>query len=117
MAYSVFMNTPQSGQFRWIIFKEAGDWIGAALEFNIVVTGEDPRVVEAELNEAVVGYLESTRAIKGFRPQQINAVLNQETDEEYETRWNNAQQNIQADTPSPLSSDIYKFWVANLAVA
>ena len=84
------MNTTQRGHYRWMIFKDAasGEWVGVALEFNIVVTGDDPQVVEAELTEAVVGYLESAKkAEKGFRPEHVNAVLNQSIDEEYEMRW------------------------------
>ncbi len=112
------MNTPQFGQYRWIIFKDGREWVGTALEFNITIVGDDPRVVEAELSEAVVGYLEATKkATKGLRPQQINAVLNQEADEEYETRWAEARQSTQSSVPSPLSRDIYKFGATNLAAA
>ena len=114
------MNTPNTGQFRWVIFKEAKDWIGAALEFNIVVTGTDPRVVEAELNEAVLGYLESAKGLKGIRPHQINGILNQKADVEYENRWQTAQETgreaAKGNVPSPLSPDIYKAGIANLAV-
>ena len=53
------MNTPKQGTYRWMIYKEGDSWIGVVMEFNIVVTGEDPRMVEIELNEAVIGYLES----------------------------------------------------------
>lgn len=111
------MNTVNKGRFRWLVFRDGTAWIGAALEFNIVVTGDDPRVVEAELHEAVRGYLESAKKIKGFRTQQINATLNQEADAEYEDRWSMARKAMQTSTPSPLSSDIYKAGIANLAVA
>lgn len=97
-----------------MIFKEGSSWIGVAMEFNIVVTGDDPRVVEAELQEAVLGYLESARKLKkGFREQQVNTILNQETSKEYEDRWI-AAYNQNGDTPSPIS-DFYKFGVSNLA--
>jgi hypothetical protein len=113
------MNTLQSGQFRWIIFKDAESnaWIGAALEFNIVVTGEDPRLVELELNDAVVGYLEAAKKVKGFRPQQINTILNQEAEAGYESRWAASQEVNKEGVLSPLSADIYKAGVANLAFA
>ena len=113
------MNTVNSGTYRWMIFKDGDTWIGVALEFNIVVTGDDPKVVECELQEAVIGYLESAKKIKkGFRPHQVNSLLNQTTDEEYETRWTNATQakapKRERSVPSPFS-DIYKVGISNLA--
>ncbi|MDO8518016.1 MAG: hypothetical protein Q7S26_01850 [bacterium] len=76
------MNTLRSGRYRWMVYKEGDTWVGVALEFNIVVTGSDPKVVEIELQEGVLGYLESARKVKGFRTQQVESVLNQETDED-----------------------------------
>jgi len=99
--------------YRWMIYREGDTWIGVALEFNTVVTGSDPKVVEIELQEAVLGYLESARKVKGFRTQQVESVLNQEADEEYENRWTNATQT--QNVPSPFSEEIYKAGVANLA--
>ena len=96
-----------------MIFKEGDSWIGVALEFNIVVSGDDPKAVKYELQEAVLGYLESAKDLKGFRTHQVNTLLNQEADEEYESRWAHATQTNNS-TPSPLS-DIYKAGVANLA--
>lgn len=102
-----------------MIFREDDAWFGVALEFNIVVEGDDPRVVEAELQEAVIGYLEAAKKLqKGFRPQQVDAILNQEVDEEYETMWSRATQSaesLKGAVPSPFS-DIYKVGVANLAI-
>lgn len=111
------MNTPQKGQFRWMIFKDAKSWVGAALEFNIVLTGDDPRVVEADLNEAVLGYLESAKKLKGVRSQKVYEILNQVPAGEYEERWAAARKSMQTSVPSPLSSDMYKFGIANLATA
>ena len=105
-----FMNTLDHGSYRWMIFKEGDAWFGVALEFNIVIDGEDPRVVELELQEAVLGYLESVKKVKGFRPQTVEPVLNQETDQEYEMMWAQGQ----AREPSPFS-DIYKLGISNLA--
>src|SRR3989344_8644086 len=107
------MNTVANGAYRWMIFKEADAWVGVALEFNITVTGEDPRVVEVELQEAVLGYIESAKKIKGFRSQQVNSLLNQTTDEEYETRWDRATPSKAprgGNVPSPYS-DIYKMGI------
>ena len=100
-----------------MIFKEGKSWIGAALEFNIVLTGDDPRVVEAELNEAVLGYIESVKKMKGIRPEKIYPVLNQKSPEEYEKRWATARKSLQTSVLSPLSFDMYKFGIANLATA
>ena len=109
------MNTMKSGIYRWMIFRDGTVWIGVALEFNIVVTGDDPKIVEFELQEAVLGYLESLKKTKGFRNAQVNAALNQKTEIEYESRWAHAIQAKQGSTsiPSPLS-DVYKAGVANL---
>jgi len=114
------MNTVKSGAYRWMIFRDGDTWVGVALEFNIVITGDDPKVVEIELHEAVLGYLESAKKLKkGFRESQINATLNQEADQEYEVRWISATQARQAavdkNIPSPLSADIYKAGISNLA--
>lgn len=101
-----------------MIFKEDDTWIGVALEFNLVVTGNDPKVVEIELQEAVLGYLESAKKTKGFRTQQINSVLNQEADEEYESRWTQATQARanQKGIPSPIVG-VYKAGIGSLAIA
>jgi hypothetical protein len=70
------MNTIKNGSYRWMVFKEGDSWIGVALEFNIVVDGSDPRIVDIELQEAVLGYLESAKALKnGFRTEQINIII------------------------------------------
>jgi len=108
------MNTPKQGTYRWMIYKEGDSWIGVVMEFNIVVTGEDPRMVEIELNEAVIGYLESVKKIKGFRDGQINPILNQMTEQEYENLWTSATSKDQRAVPSPLS-DIYKLGIGSLA--
>lgn len=108
------MNTVKNGKYRWMIF------VGVALEFNIVVTGKDPRVVEIELQEAVLGYLESAKKLKGFRIRQVSALLNQKADSEYEEKWTQAKQIFA--TPKrgnvvPPLSDIYKAGFSSLAVA
>jgi hypothetical protein len=79
------MNTPQKGAVRCIIFKDGDTWYGVALEFNIVESADDPDVVQVNLNEAIRGYVESQRKIKGSRV----APLNQKTDPEYEVFWKN----------------------------
>lgn len=83
------------------------------MEFNVVVTGDDPRLVEIELHEAVLGYLESAKKLqKGFRAAQVNSILNQHTEPEYEARWARTQTS-EKDVLSPYS-DFYKFGVSNL---
>ena len=49
------MNTYQKGSIRTIIFKDKDIWVGVALEFNIVETGDDPREVFLMLDEAIRG--------------------------------------------------------------
>lgn len=112
-------NTLKNGAYRWMIFKEENTWYGVALEFGIVVDGEDPRLVEIELQEAVLGYLESAKKLtKGFREDQINSLLNLTPEPEYEDKWAEAQSTItqprKESIPSPLS-DIYKVGIASLA--
>lgn len=91
------------------------EWL---LEFNIVVAGKDPRVVEVELHEAVLGYLESAKKVKGVRSGQVNALLNQTSESEYEERWESARKlMLKGPDPSPLSSNIYKAGISNLVMA
>lgn len=79
------MNTPEKGAVRCIIFKDGDTWYGVALEFNIVESADDPDVVQMNLNEAIRGYVESQKKIKGSRV----APLNQKADQEYENLWKN----------------------------
>ena len=79
-----FKNTSQKGSVRYIVFKEKGIWYAVALEFNIVESGEDPQLALFRLFEAMKGYLESFKKVKGARPY----TLNQEVEEEYESLWN-----------------------------
>ncbi len=90
------MNTTKKGQVRSIVFKEGATWYGVALEFNIVVDGIDAEVVQFNLQEAIRGYVESQRKIKGAR---MNP-LNQKPDAEYEHMWKivSSRQSI----PSPI---------------
>ena len=87
------MNTSQRGKVRYIIFKEGDVWYGVALEFNIVVEGDSAAVVNFNLQEAIRGYVESMRKIKGSR----SAPLNQKLDTEYLDLWNK----LAADKPVP----------------
>ncbi|HTR18928.1 MAG TPA: hypothetical protein VMH91_03055 [Candidatus Paceibacterota bacterium] len=91
------MNTAKKGKVRWIVFKDGDSWYGVALEFNLVVEGDDKDVVAFDLQEAIRGYIESQAKIKGSRV----APLNQKPDAEYENLWND----LQADKPiaSPIS--------------
>lgn len=78
-------NTLDKGVIRHIIFKENGQWYGAALELNIVVEGDDPNQTIYYLDEAVRGYIKSARKVKA-RP----AILNQNAGE-YELMWQTLQ--------------------------
>lgn len=110
-------NTVKRGQYRWIVFKKGAEWIAAALEFNIVEVGDDPKLVFLELQEAVAGYIESAQKLKnGFREKAINPILNQEPDEEYEMIWNKAQATTQKPA-SALPKNVFDFGTRNLAIA
>ena len=108
-------NTTKKGKYRWIIFKKGAEWYGAALEFNIVQVGDDPNLVYAELQEAVRGYIEAAQKIKGFRDKSINPILNQESEEEYESLWNEAQSTFRQPEPE-LPRNVFNFGTGNLAL-
>lgn len=77
-----FKNTLQKGSVRYVVFKEENIWYAVGLEFNIVESGDDPKVVLFNLLEAIRGYVKSFAKIHA-RPH----MLNQKTDEEYEKLW------------------------------
>ncbi|MEI6042406.1 MAG: hypothetical protein WCQ00_02455 [bacterium] len=77
------MNTLTKGSFRHIVFKDGDTWYAVALEFNIVESSDDPKLAFFNLLQAVSGYIESAKKIKGTRFHS----LNQKTDEEYEKLW------------------------------
>ena len=86
MCYSNNMiNTPTKGTFRHIVFKDGDTWYAVALEFNIVESSDDPKLAFFNLLQAVSGYIESSKKIKGSRFQS----LNQQPDQEYEKLWSN----------------------------
>lgn len=94
------MNTYQKGSVRTIIFKENNLWVGVALEFNIVETGDDPREVFLMLDEAIRGYIISAKKSK-IRP----SILNQTSDKEYEDLW----KNLNSSKPIKSPYQIYSF--------
>ncbi len=77
------MNTLTKGTFRHIVFKDEDTWYAVALEFNIVESSDDPKLAFFNLLQAVSGYIESAKKIKGSRYQS----LNQKVDNEYEKLW------------------------------
>lgn len=101
------MNTLQKGSVRTIIFKEKGTWVGVALEFNIVETGDDPREVLFMLDEAIRGYVESARKSK----IRTTTILNQTADKEYETLWKNLESKKSIKSPY----EVYSFGKTVLA--
>ncbi len=78
--------------------------------------GDDPNLVYLELQEAVRGYIEAAQKITGFREKAINPILNQESEEEYESLWNEARRTTQMPTPS-LPRNVFDFGMRNLALA
>ena len=77
-----FKNTSGGGSVRNVIFQDGNTWYGAALEFNIVETGDSPQEVMLLLDEAIKGYVEAAGKTKSSI-----GVLNQEIDPEYEKLW------------------------------
>lgn len=79
------MNAPQKGNFRHIVFRDGKTWYAVALEFNIVESSDDPKLAFLNLLQAVSGYIQSCKKLKGARL----SPLNQKTDPEYEALWKN----------------------------
>ncbi len=88
------MNTPTKGKFRHIVFRDGDTWYAVALEFNIVESSDDPKLAFMALLQAVNGYLQSFKKIKGVRFYP----LNQKSDPEYERLWKNL------NSPKPIKS-------------
>ena len=84
-----FINTPKKGYVRYIVFKEENQWYAVGLEFNIVISGETAELAMFGLFDAIAGYVESFRKLRGTRPH----ALNQKTDPEYESLWNELKSN------------------------
>ncbi|OHA32216.1 MAG: hypothetical protein A2928_01010 [Candidatus Taylorbacteria bacterium RIFCSPLOWO2_01_FULL_45_15b] len=77
-------NTPKKGAFRHIVFKDGDTWYAVALEFNIVESADDPRLAFMSLLQAVDGYIQSFKRIRGAMNFEA---LNQKSDLEYEKLW------------------------------
>ena len=103
------MNTVKKGQVRCIVFKEGDTWYGVALELNIVVEGDQYEKVHFDLLEAIKGYVESIKMIKGTRTNAPHA-LNQLADQEYEAMWDK----LQSNKPVPSPIQIKYFGVTSL---
>ncbi|MFZ2303267.1 MAG: hypothetical protein WAV98_00570 [Minisyncoccia bacterium] len=95
------MNTPQKGKFRHIVFRDGDTWYAVALEFNIVESSDDPKLAFLSLLQAVSGYIESSKKLKGARL----SPLNQKADPAYETLWKNL--NSGKSIKSPYEVDMY----------
>jgi hypothetical protein len=80
---SKFTNTANKGYVRYIVFKEDNEWYAVGLEFNIVISAETAELALFQLFEAIQGYIESFRKLRGVRPH----TLNQKTNPEYESLW------------------------------
>ena len=96
-------NTPQRGRFRHIVFKDGDTWYAVALEFNIVESSDDPKLALFSMYQAVAGYINSIRKIKGLRSYEV---LNQKTDPEYEKLWGilNPSNSVAIKSPYPIDT-------------
>ena len=95
-------NTPKNGTFRHIVFKDGNVWYAVALEFNIVESSDDPKLAFFNLLQAVSGYLESVKKVRGAMG---HSALNQTPDPEYTKLWND----LHASSPvkSPYTVSMY----------
>lgn len=91
----IMNNTPTQGQFRHIVFRDGDIWYAVALEFNIVESSDDPKLAFFNLLQAVSGYIQSMKKVKGAKSY---AALNQRSDSEYENLWDTL------NSPQPVKS-------------
>lgn len=105
---SKFTNTANKGFVRYIVFKEENVWYAVGLEFNIVISAETAGLALFELFNAIQGYVESFRKLRGVRPH----ALNQKTDQVYESLWNELQK---AKHPIKSPYFVYTFGEKSLA--
>ena len=96
----LLMNTTQKGAVRCIVFKDGDTWYGVALEFNIVESADDADVVRFNLDEAIQGYVESQKKLKGTRV----SPLNQKPIKEYADLWKNLVANRPIPSPYKVKS-------------
>ncbi len=97
-----YNNTPKKGTFRHIVFKDGDTWYAVAMEFNIIESSNDPKLAFFNLLQAVGGYIDSMKKIRGA----MNfSTLNQTPDPEYVKLWDN----IHAPVPvkSPFTINMY----------
>lgn len=97
-----YKNTLKSGSVRYIVFKEDDTWYGVALEFNIVVDGDNPRKVMDSLFEAIQGYVETAQKLK-MRPMPLNQI----PDPEYQRLWEKLQKKRVEESSTP--KNVYLF--------
>ena len=101
-------NTVNKGSVRYIVFKEDNEWYAVGLEFNIVIAAENAQLALFELFEAMKGYVESFRKLRGARTH----ALNQKAEPEYEALWKSLQKNKQ---PVKSPYEVYAFGEKTLA--
>lgn len=97
------MNTPQKGKFRHIVFRDGDTWYAVALEFNIIESSDDPKLAFMNLLQAVSGYVQSSKKLRGSR----FTPLNQKSDPEYERLWKNI--NSPKPVRSPFTIDMFGY--------
>ena len=95
------MNTHKKGSIRCIIFKGGDTWYGVALELNIVVSADDANIATFNLDEAIRGYVESMKKLKGPRVSPLNQV----SMKEYADLW----KKLVAEKPIPSPYKVKSF--------
>lgn len=102
----------QKGNVRYIVFREEDTWYAAALEFNIVESGDTPQEAMLLMFEGMTGYIESARKMK-----MRDSILNQKADKEYELMWSQLQQKKQPSHPVFTSGSLNIPQAAAMALA
>ncbi len=85
-------NTFKKGVSRVLIFEDKNEkvWYGVALDFNLVVDGNDPEEVRFNLRNLMVEFVESARLLGDEN------LLNQKTEKEYEEMWSSLEKENQS---------------------
>lgn len=103
-----YKNTIKRGSVRYVIFKEGDTWYGAALEFNIVEAGKNPKEVMDSLFEAIQGYVETVQKLK-MRP----IPLNQKPEPEYQKLWEKLESEREKKDTYLLPKNVYNFGITS----
>ncbi len=98
-------NTFKKGVSRVLIFFDTAEkvWYGVALDFNLIVDGNEPETVRKDLRNLMLDYIDSAKKLGDEK------LLNRKIDSEYEKIWKELEKgNLEKKLLSP-----YRFYSAS----